>query len=51
LAFKHGLPDEVTHIIAAHAREGEGIKRTVEAVIIAHADFLNYESLKASVEA
>lgn len=50
LSFKHGLPDEVTHIIALHAREGEGARRSVEAIIITHADFLNYESLKVSVE-
>jgi putative nucleotidyltransferase with HDIG domain len=46
LAFKHDLPDEVTHMVALHAREGEGAKRSVEAIIITHADFLNYESLK-----
>lgn len=51
LSFKHGLPDEVTHIIATHAREGEGAKRSVEAIIISRADFINYESLKASMEA
>jgi putative nucleotidyltransferase with HDIG domain len=50
LAFKHGLPSEVTHIIATHAREGEGSRRTVEAIIITHADFTNYESLKAALE-
>ncbi len=51
LAFKHGLPDEVTHIIALHAREGEGTRRSVEAIIITHSDFLNYESLKEQPEA
>lgn len=50
LSFKHGLPDEVTHIIAMHAREGEGARRSVEAIIITHADFINFESLKASLE-
>jgi putative nucleotidyltransferase with HDIG domain len=50
LSFKHGLPDEVTHIIALHAREGEGVKRSVEAIILTHADFVNYESLKSSLE-
>jgi putative nucleotidyltransferase with HDIG domain len=48
LAFKHGLPDEVIHIIALHAREGEGSERSVEAIIVTHADFVNYESLKRS---
>ena len=50
LSFKHGLPDEITHIIALHAREGEGAKRSVEAIILTHADFVNYESLKISLE-
>jgi putative nucleotidyltransferase with HDIG domain len=50
LSFKHGLPDEVTHIVALHAGEGKGAKRSVEAIIITHADFINYESLKASLE-
>jgi len=46
LTFKHNLPDEVTHMVALHAKEGEGARRSVEAIIITHADFLNYESLK-----
>jgi putative nucleotidyltransferase with HDIG domain len=46
LTFKHDLPDEVTHMVALHAKEGEGAIRSVEAIIITHADFLNYESLK-----
>lgn len=50
LSIKHGLPDEVTHIIALHAREGEGVKRSVEAIILTHADFINYESLKTTLE-
>lgn len=51
LAFKHGLPDEVTHIIATHAGEGEGSRRTVEAIIITHADFTHYQALKVALEA
>jgi putative nucleotidyltransferase with HDIG domain len=45
LAYKHGLPEEVIHIIATHAREGDGGYRSVEAVIIHYADFINFESL------
>ncbi|HPR63625.1 MAG TPA: HD domain-containing protein [Thermoanaerobaculia bacterium] len=44
LAFHHGLPEEVQHIIAVHAKEGEGFKRTPEAVILHHADFTNFET-------
>jgi putative nucleotidyltransferase with HDIG domain len=45
LAFKHGLPDEVIHIIATHAKEGDGGYRTTEAMIVHYADFINFESL------
>lgn len=45
-AFAHGLPQEVVHIIAAHSKEGDGSRRTVEAVIVNHADFVNFDVLK-----
>lgn len=45
LAYKHGLPEEVIHIIATHAREGNEGYRSVEAMIIHYADFINFESL------
>ncbi|HNS73118.1 MAG TPA: HDIG domain-containing protein [bacterium] len=46
LAAKHQLPDEIVHIIAVHAKEGDGGYRTPEAVIVHHADFMNFEPLK-----
>ena len=46
LAFKYGLPEEVIHIISAHSKEGNFVKRTVEAIIVNHADFVNFEPLK-----
>lgn len=46
LAAQCGLPDEIVHIIAVHAKEGDGGYRTPEAVIIHHADFMNFEPLK-----
>ena len=46
LAMKHGLPDKVVHIIAVHAKEGDGGYRCPEAVIVHHADFMNFEPLK-----
>ena len=46
LAYKMGLPSEVCHIIAVHAREGEKNRATPEAVIVNHADFINFHSLK-----
>jgi putative nucleotidyltransferase with HDIG domain len=45
-AFKHGLPNEVLHIIAAHSKEGDGSRRTIEAVIVNHADFVNFDVFK-----
>jgi putative nucleotidyltransferase with HDIG domain len=45
LAYQHGLPDEVVHIIATHAHEGDGGYRSVEAIIVHYADFINFESL------
>jgi len=45
-AFKFGLPDEVVHIIAAHSKEGDGSRRTIEAVIVNHADFVNFDIFK-----
>jgi putative nucleotidyltransferase with HDIG domain len=48
LAMKHGLPDGVVHIIATHAREGDGGYRTPEANIVHYADFMNFESVKSA---
>ena len=49
LAYKHGLPEEVVHIIATHAKEGDEGYRSIEAMIIHHADFINFESLGGKV--
>lgn len=43
LAAEFGLPPEVTHIVAVHAKEGDGARATPEAIIIHHADFINFE--------
>jgi putative nucleotidyltransferase with HDIG domain len=45
-AFKYGMPQEVIHIIAAHSKEGDGGRRTIEAVIVNHADFVNFDVFK-----
>jgi putative nucleotidyltransferase with HDIG domain len=45
LAARFGLPPEVQHIIATHAGEGDKVKRTTEATIMNHADFMNFHSL------
>jgi putative nucleotidyltransferase with HDIG domain len=46
LAMECGVPDEVCHIIAAHAAEGDLVKRTTEAYIVHHADFMAYLPFK-----
>ena len=43
LAMMCGVPDEVSHMIATHSKEGDLGKRTVEGIIIHHADFISYE--------
>ncbi|MDZ7725725.1 MAG: HDIG domain-containing protein [candidate division KSB1 bacterium] len=42
LAERCGVPAEVSHIIAAHAGEGDRVKRSVEATIVHHADFMTF---------
>jgi len=42
LAMECGVPEAVCHIIAAHAAEGDLIKRSTEAIIVHHADFMSY---------
>ncbi len=46
LAMECGVPDAVCHIIAAHAGEGNMVKRTTEAFIVHHADFMSFEPFK-----
>ncbi|MBN1953351.1 MAG: HD domain-containing protein [Bacteroidales bacterium] len=46
LAEECGLPPEVCHIIAAHAGEGDMIRRTTEAYIVHHADFMTFLPFK-----
>ncbi len=46
LAMECGVPDEVCHIIAAHAGEGDMVKRTTEAYIVHHADFMAFLPFK-----
>ncbi len=50
LAEEAGVPAEVCHIIAAHAGEGNMIKRTTEAYIIHHVDFMTFLPFKERLE-
>lgn len=47
IADRCGLPPEVQHIIATHSREGDLGRRSVEAIIVHHADFVSFEPFKA----
>jgi hypothetical protein len=47
LAEECGLPPEVCHIIAAHAQEGDLVKRSTEAYIVHHADFMTFLPFKS----
>ena len=46
LAFKHGLPSEVMHVIATHSKEAAGEKRSPECTIFHHVDFIDFELVK-----
>ncbi|OQY35786.1 MAG: phosphohydrolase [Anaerolineaceae bacterium 4572_5.2] len=46
LAEECGVSAKVCHIIAAHAAEGNLIKRTTEAYIVHHADFMTFLPFK-----
>jgi putative nucleotidyltransferase with HDIG domain len=46
LAEECGVPAEVCHIIATHAGEGDMVKRTTEAYIVHHADFMTFLPFK-----
>jgi putative nucleotidyltransferase with HDIG domain len=43
IAAKCNIPDEILHMIAMHAKEGNLGKRSTEAIIIHHSDFVNFE--------
>ena len=46
LAEQCGVPAAVCHIVATHAGEGDMVKRTVEAYIVHHADFMTFEPFR-----
>ena len=51
LAESCGVPPEVCHIIAAHAGEGNMVKRSTEAFIVHHADFMTFLPFKQRSQA
>lgn len=50
LAEQCGVPAEVCHIIAAHAGEGDMVKRSTEAYIVHHADFMTFLPFKEGLK-
>lgn len=46
MAYKHGVPPEVMHIIATHSHEGEKVQRSIESIIFHHADFVDFDIAK-----
>lgn len=46
LALEASLPLEVAHIVLAHSEEGEKVRRTPEAILIHHCDFIDFEIAK-----
>jgi putative nucleotidyltransferase with HDIG domain len=46
LTRETGLPIEVSHIVISHSEEGEKVKRTPEAILIHHCDFIDFEIAK-----
>lgn len=47
LAMVVGLPDSIVHIIAAHSKEGEFVKRLPEAIVINHCDFVDFDIVRS----
>ena len=46
IAMECGVPDGICHIIAAHAAEGDLVRRSTEAYIVHHADFMSFLPFK-----
>jgi predicted aconitase with swiveling domain len=46
MAYKHGIPKSVLHVIATHAWEGDKFKRRPESIIFHHADFTDFDLVK-----
>lgn len=45
LCYLEDIPEEIIHAVACHSKEGEGQRKTPEAIILHHADFITFETL------
>jgi len=50
LAEECGIPAAICHIIAAHATEGNLVKRSTEAYVVHHADFMTFLPFKSRLQ-
>ncbi len=48
IADRFNLPNEIQHIIAYHSKEGDLGKRTIESIIVHHADFVSFEPFQSA---
>lgn len=46
IAARHGVPDEVLHVIGSHSKEGDHAPRTPECIVLHHADFTHFDLLR-----
>ncbi len=49
IADRFGLGPEIQHIIGTHSKEGDLGKRTVESIIVHHADFVSFDPFRDAV--
>jgi len=49
IAAKFDLSPEIQHIIGTHSKEGDLGKRTVESIIVNHADFVSFDPFRPEV--
>jgi putative nucleotidyltransferase with HDIG domain len=47
LALECGVPHKVCHVVAAHAAEGDLVRRSAEAWIVHHADFVAFDPYRS----
>ena len=50
LTRETNLPLDISHIVLSHSDEGEKVKRTPEAILIHHCDFIDFEITKRKVD-
>ena len=49
IAAKFDLSPEIQHIVGTHSKEGDLGKRTVESIIVNHADFVSFDPFRSEV--